>query len=269
MLAWDIRDLGYDGHPVFKRLSPGARALLLLMMQSADPATGGSIKRSNASMAAWLGVKDRELRARLRELKDAGLLVVDRPAAQHRPPERRLVNPYRQGGTCVPPSPAQGGTDVPPKPARAAHTCRQGGTPVPPGRHTRAAKVYREVDMRIAGGGAARDAREAGGWPAAPALDMTPTGPNAPPTRRQLGHLADLADELGQPAPNPRMKGEASRMIENLRTEVEARRAHRMSTAREAGRRQGLVDGKHVQSSEASKRAADFIKEEIRGRARR
>ena len=120
---------------------------------------------------------------------------------------------------------------------------------------------YREEDVVVV---------DAGGWPAAPAMDMTPAGPNAPATRRQTEYLASLAAELDLPAsPVARTRQEASRLISELKTETVRRRSHQESTAREEGRRQGLVDGKHAQAGEAADELAAFIRRDEHDRRRR
>ena len=106
------------------------------------------------------------------------------------------------------------------------------------------------VEIQIAAADNAH-ARE-DGWPASPPPMSSGAagGPNAGPTRKQLDAIASYADELDHVPPVPRTRAEASRLLDELRIEVdelkaetEHVRAKRLETARESGRLQGKVDG--------------------------
>ena len=101
------------------------------------------------------------------------------------------------------------------------------------------------------------------GWPASPPPTLSNTGgPNTGPTRKQLDAIASYAEELDYVPPAPRTKAEASRLIEEMKVGVEHQRAKRLETAREAGRLQGKVDGRHLQATDATQ---DMV-ERIQGR---
>ena len=264
-LSLRVKDALADGHPDLAGLKPGTRLILQALAAFADD-DGGGIRRSISSFCAYSGLKPRTVKRRLTELRKAGVLAYDDPGGGRRPATRRItlsgVTTDTPAVSELTPQQCQNGhpssvkTDTAGVSAPAPQGCQQGHTEV-------SLEVSPEVSQDIGGG-------SRGGWPASPAMDMTPAGPNAPPTRKQLAYIASLAEELELPAsPEARTKNQASKLIEHLRAEAETRRARRLSTARTKGRRQGLVDGKHEQAAEASKRAAAFIKEDIRGRARR
>ena len=255
LTSWRVRDALYGDHPDVIHLSPGAVATLTLLLLSAD-GEGGSITRSIASLAAASHLKPRTIQDRLAELKSAGLLVEEAAPGRGRPPVRRVVfNPEKGAAARI-----HSGERVR-LPAQKGAAARAKGCGVPRERvRVAAPKEYREEDRKEYREDVIVDDAREGGWPASPAMDMSPRGPNAPPTRRQLEYLASLAAELDLPAsPEVRTQGEASRSITELKTEAVRRRSHQESTAREEGRRQGLVDGKHEQAANAVDRFVDFI----------
>ena len=98
------------------------------------------------------------------------------------------------------------------------------------------------------------------GWPASPPPTLSNTGgPNSGPTRKQRDAIASYAEELDHVPPAPRTKAEASRLIEEMKVGVEHQRAKRLETAREAGRLQGKVDGRHLQATDATQEMVERI----------
>ena len=90
------------------------------------------------------------------------------------------------------------------------------------------------------------------GWPATPPPLPTGGGPNSKPTRKQLEAIATYAEGLERTPPAPRTRAEASRLLDELRADTEHDRAKRIESARESGRLQGKVDGRHQQAADAT-----------------
>ena len=96
---------------------------------------------------------------------------------------------------------------------------------------------------------------------APPAAGMTDRGPNGQPSSQQLGYLASLAEELSEEVQDPRTRAEASQLINRMRIEVERRRSQAVTAAREQGRIDGKVQGRHQQAEAQGKRFLDFVEE--------
>ena len=158
--------------------------------------------------------------------------------------------------------------------ANTTPTRRQGDAKVTPQKQSTETEAEVEtevVEIQIAAADNAH-ARE-DGWPASPPPMSSGAagGPNAGPTRKQLDAIASYADELNHVPPVPRTRAEASRLLDELRIEVdelkaetEHQRAKRLETARESGRLQGKVDGRHQQAADATQEMV----ERIQGRRR-
>ena len=224
-ISWRVREALDLGLPCVATLRPGTKLLLSFLASCADP-DGGGIKRSVSTLSRITGLKTRTLKYRLEELRRAGVLVYESPGGGRAPAVRRIVL------SGAPPCTA-GVQDVAPQQCKPVH--RRGATSGTAAVQPAAPKVNHEGDLE--GDREELVVVDGGGWPASPAMDATPRGPNAPPTPRQVAALAGYADELGKPTPAARTKGEASRLLNALRAEAERQRAASRERARREGKR--------------------------------
>ena len=202
-ITWRVREALDLGLPCVARLRPGTRLLLSFLASCADP-DGGGIRRSVSTLSRLTGLKPRTLKYRLDELRKAGVLVSEDPGGGRAPAVRRIVL------SGAPPCTA-GVQDGAPQQCKTVH--RSGATSRTAAVHPVAPKVNHEGDLE--GDPAAARARE--GWPASSPVNFDPRpGANGRPSRNQLDYIRDLASRLGREAPQPRTKGEATALIDEL-----------------------------------------------------